>query len=135
MTSTTDAGPRPAASAPDEISIYAAIGGRPALVAAVDIFFGRLLADPDLAAFFPAGAGEIHRRYLVTFLGQALGGPERYRGRDVAVAHHGLGITDRHFDAVAGHLIATLDELAVPQHRTDQIIAIVAGLRPAVVNV
>jgi hemoglobin len=132
MSSTTYADVSQAAGA-EETSIYTAIGGRPALVAAVDIFYGRLLADPELGPLFPGGAGEIHRRYVVTFLGQALGGAERYRGPDVAVTHQGLGITDRHFDAAAGHLIATLDGLAVPRHLSDQIIAIVAGLRPAVV--
>jgi hypothetical protein len=37
-------------------------------------------------------------------LGEALGGPERYRGPDIAGAHRGLGISDAHFDRPAGHL-------------------------------
>jgi hemoglobin len=126
----------PATPAPvePEISIYEAIGGRPALSAAVDIFYGRLLADPTLGPLFPAGAGARHRAYVVTILGQALGGPERYRGPDLTAAHRGLGITDAHFNLAAGHLDATLDELGVPRHLTDQIIGIVASLRPAVVT-
>lgn len=116
------------------ISVYEAIGGRAALTAAVDIFFGRLLADPVLGPFFPRGVGPIHRAYLVTILGEALGGPERYRGPDVAGAHRGLGISDAHFNRTAGHLDATLDGLGVPRHLTDYIVGIVAGLRPAVVT-
>src|SRR5579863_2170371 len=64
MTTTTEA-----------TSIYHAIGGRAALVAAVDDFYGRLLADPGLAPFFPGGVGARHRAYVVTVLGEALGGP------------------------------------------------------------
>jgi hemoglobin len=124
----------PAPVEPEERSIYEAIGGRPALSAAVDIFYGRLLADPTLGPLFPAGAGARHRAYVVTILGQALGGPERYRGPDLTAAHRGLGITDAHFNLAAGHLDATLDELGVPRHLTDQIIGIVASLRPAVVT-
>jgi hemoglobin len=128
MTVTTDL------SAIEEISVYQAIGGRTALAAAVDDFYGRLLADPVLGPFFPGGAGARHRAYVVTILGEALGGPERYRGPDIAAAHGGLGITDAHFDLAAAHLYATLDGLGVPRHLSDHIVGIVAGLRPAVVT-
>jgi hemoglobin len=118
----------------EAISVYEAIGGRAALTAAVDLFYGRLLADPVLGPLFPRGAGPKHRAYVVTVLGEALGGPERYRGPDLAGAHRGLGITDAHFDRAAAHLDATLDGLGVPRHLTDHIVGIVAGLRPAVVT-
>ena len=118
----------------EEISLYDAIGGRTSLVAAVDVFYRRVLADPELSPFFPGGVGDRHRAYLITFLGEALGGPSRYRGRDIATAHRGLRISDTHFDRVAGHLDATLDKLGVPRHLTDRIIGIAATLRPAVVT-
>ena len=118
-----------------EISIYEAIGGRAALTAAVDLFYGRLLADPVLSPLFPRGVGARHRAYVVTILGEALGGPERYRGPDIAGAHRGLSISGAHFDRAAAHLDATLDGLGVPRHLTDRIVGIVAGLRPAVVTV
>ena len=127
----------PGASAPAEAeaaSVYEAIGGRAALAAAVDGFFGRLLADPVLGPFFPGGAGARHRAYVVTILGEALGGPEHYRGPDIAGAHSGLGISDTHFDRAAAHLHATLDGLGVPARLSDHIVGIVAGLRPAVVT-
>ena len=122
------------ASAEEEISLYEAIGGRPALTAAVDVFYGRLVADPVLGPFFPGGVGARHRAYVVTALGEALGGPERYRGPDIAGAHRGLGISNAHFDRAAACLSASLDELGVPGHLADRIVGIVAGLRPAVVT-
>jgi hemoglobin len=137
MTTTTDTCAdlgAPAEAEAEAISLYEAIGGRAALVAAVDVFYRRVLADPELSPFFPGGVGDRHRAYLVTFLGEALGGPSRYRGRDMATAHRGLGISDHHFDRVAAHLDATLDELGVPRELTDRIIGIAAGLRPAVVT-
>ena len=118
----------------EAISVYDAIGGRAALAAAVDGLFGRLLADPVLGPFFPGGVGPVHRANLVKMLGEALGGPERYRGPDLARAHGGLGITDAHFDRTAAHLHGTLDGLGVPLHLCDHIVGIVAGLRPAVVG-
>jgi hemoglobin len=121
-------------AAAEAISVYDAIGGRAALTAAVDRFYGRLLADPVLGPFFPGGVGARHRAFVVTILGEALGGPERYRGPDIAGAHRGLGISDAHFERAAAHLGATLDELGVPRDLADHIVGIVAGLRPAVVT-
>ena len=116
------------------VSIYQAIGGRAAVTAAVDGLYERIIADPVVGRFFPQGVAPKHRAYFITLFGEALGGPERYRGPDLVKAHSGLGITDDDFDRTAGHLVSTLDSLGVPGHLADQIIGIVAGLRPAVVT-
>ena len=83
----------PAASAPAEaevISLYDAIGGRPALVAAVDGLDGRLLADPELSPLFPDGAAGRYRRYVVTFFVRRWAGPDRgWRGARVLGGHQG----------------------------------------------
>lgn len=133
MTITTHFGSRHPAEA-ETISIYEAIGGRTAVAAAVDRFYRRLAADPVLGPFFPDGVGARHRAYVVTVLGEALGGPERYRGPDIAAAHRGLAIGDAHFDRAAAHLAASLGELDVPRHLADRIVTIVAELRQAVVT-
>ena len=134
MTTATDFATLAPTEAPAD-TIYQAIGGRAAVTAAVDGLYGRLLADPELSSFFPGGVGAKHRAYVVTVLGEALGGPERYQGPDLAGAHRGLSISGAHFDRAAAHLDATLDGLGVPRHLTDRIVGIVAGLRPAVVTV
>ena len=124
----------PAPADGEEVNLYQAIGGRPALVAAVDGLYGRLLGDPELAPLFPRGVGERHRRYVVTFLAEALGGPHPYRGPGVSETHRGLGITGQQFERTAAHLAATLDELGVPASLAGQVVAAVAGLRPAIVT-
>ena len=115
------------------VNVYQAIGGRAAVTAAVEGLYGRLLADPVLSRFFPGGVAVKHRAYVVTILGEALGGPERYRGPDLAKAHRGLGITATDFDRTAVHLAEVLDSLGVPGDLADHIVGIVAGLRPALV--
>ena len=139
MTTTITAAGATLTSAPvaeaEPASLYQAIGGRAALRAAVDVFYGRLLADPELSWFFlPGGVGDRHRAYVVTVLGEALGGPERYRGPFLADAHRDLGITAAQFDRAAGHLSATLHDLGVPRPLADQVVGIVAGLRPVIVT-
>ena len=117
-----------------KLTVYEAIGGRAALTAAVDGLYGRLLADPELAGFFPAGVSDRHRRYVATILAEALGGPERYHGPDISRTHCSLGISDTSFDAVAAHLSVVLSDLAVPPSLAELVIEAVASLRPAVVS-
>src|SRR5262249_49210423 len=126
--------PATIAPGPETLSVYEAIGGRAAVVAAVANFYRRRADGPGPGRFFPGGVGVRHRAYVVTILGEALGGPGRYRG-DMVGAHHGLGISNAHFDRAAAHLGATLDELGIPRDLADRIVAIVAALRPAVVGV
>ena len=127
--------PAPSASGMAEtISVYERIGGRAAVVATVASFYRRLLADPVLGPSFPGGIGVRHRAYVVSILGEALGGPRRWCC-DMVGAHRGLGISDAHFDRAAVHLGATLDELGIPRDLAGRIVAIVAGLRSAVAGV
>ncbi|HJV09601.1 MAG TPA: group 1 truncated hemoglobin, partial [Acidimicrobiales bacterium] len=80
-------------------TIYDDIGGAPAVTAVVDAFYERLIADPDLMAFFDGrdmARLKAHQRALVTV---ALGGTaEEYAGRMMQPAHAGLAITNEAFD-------------------------------------
>jgi hemoglobin len=116
------------------VSLYEEIGGRAALRAVVDAFYDRLLADPELAWLFTVGVGVRHRAFVVTALGEALGGPERYWGPLLADAHRDLGITDAQFYRAAAHLSGAMDEMGVPRPLADRVIVIVAKLRPAIVT-
>lgn len=57
MTMTTCPGTSAPAEA-GETTLYDAIGGRAALVAAVGVFYRRVLVDPELSPFFPGGVGD-----------------------------------------------------------------------------
>lgn len=64
MTMTMTTGPSTSVPAePEAIGLYDAIGGRASLVAAVDVFYRRVLADPGLSPFSRAawvsGTGRI----------------------------------------------------------------------------
>lgn len=94
------------------ITLYDAIGGHPALTAAVDDFFARLIADPELGPFFPQGVGARHRGYLVTVLGEALGGlAEALRighTRALGSRHVGYGVRVGDYRTVGDALLAAL---------------------------
>ncbi len=116
------------------MAIYDEIGGLPAVAAAVDVFYDKVLADPLLAPVFEGIRVERLKGHQRAFLIAALGGPEFYRGRDMGPAHADLGLTDAHFDAVVGHLVDTLTELGVPTTTIGQIGEALAPLRGQIVS-
>lgn len=116
-------------------SIYEAIGGQPAVIAAVDEFYRRVLADPDLAQYFAGTSLQRLKGHQAAFFAMALGGPDHYKGRSLREAHAGRGIGDAAFDRVAQHLAGTLGALDVDAVTIEGIIAQVAPLRADLVEV
>jgi len=116
-------------------SIYDQIGGAGAVDTAVDMFYGKVLADPDLRGYFAHIDLARLKRHQQAFLTAALGGGDAYAGRAMGPAHAGLGVTDAAFDAVVGHLAATLTELSVPNEIITEIGSALVPLRPEIVSV
>ncbi|TVT20985.1 group 1 truncated hemoglobin [Amycolatopsis acidiphila] len=115
-------------------SIYEQIGGQEALIAVVDDFYDRVLADPELAVFFKGTNMPRLKGMQVEFFAAALGGPDEYRGRSMKEVHRGRGIAQRHFDLVAKHLIDALSGAGVPQETVDTIIGAIAPLADDIVS-
>jgi hemoglobin len=117
-----------------EVSIYEAIGGEPALVAVVDDFYARVLADPQLAGFF-AGVNMAKLKGMqVEFFAAALGGPDVYQGGSMRQVHAGRGISQGDFDKVAFHLVAALAGAGVPGETINQIVTAIAPLADDIVS-
>ena len=87
-------------------SVFEQIGGKPAVSAAVEGLYERLLADPAIAPYFAGTDMERQKRHMRAFMALALGGADLYAGRDMASAHAHLGVTHDAFDRVVGHLVA-----------------------------
>lgn len=96
------------------VSHYERIGGAAAVKAAVELFYDKVLADPDLAGYFTDVNMPEQRRHLALMLTVVLGGPNEYAGRGLAEAHQPLNIPVEHYVKVGEHLTATLVELGVP---------------------
>jgi hemoglobin len=117
-----------------EQTIYELIGGEDSLVAVVDDFYVRVLADPKLQGFFAGTPMARLKGRQVEFFGAALGGPQEYTGAPMRDVHQGRGIAQEHFDRVAGHLTDALSGAGVPAPIVGQIIGIVAPLAPEIVS-
>ncbi|MGI5520817.1 group I truncated hemoglobin [Micromonospora sp. CA-259024] len=95
-------------------SHYDRIGGASSVKAAVDLFYDKVLVDPELAGYFADVDMAGQRRHLTLMLTTVLGGPNEYAGRGLAEAHQPLNIPVEHYAKVGGHLVVTLTELGVP---------------------
>jgi truncated hemoglobin YjbI len=132
MTSTHTAS---ATSPTDEgTTLFARLGGEPAINAAMRGLYGRIFADPELAPLFERMNKGRHVSSVAKFVGAAAGGPEPWTGRDIEGAHRHLHLTQRQFDRVADHLTAVLDELAVPDDAAGEVLSLVGSLGPQIVQ-
>ena len=85
-----------------EKSLYHKLGGHPAIDAAVEAFYVKVLADNRIKHFFEDINMTKQRRKQKEFLSAALGGPIPWTGKDMRKAHANLpGLNETHFKAVA----------------------------------
>jgi hemoglobin len=119
-------------------SLYDRIGGEPALMAAVDLFYAKVLANEQTRPFFEALDMKSQIRKQIGFMTWAFGGPEPYKGRDLKTAHADLvkqkGLSDVHFDAVARSLEESLVELGIERSLIDEVLVIVGSTRGEVLG-
>lgn len=118
-------------------SLYERLGGPPAVKAAVDEFYKRLLADDQLAPFFEeTNVAKLKMHQLKFFQIAFTEIPESLNVPEMLIQKHRRlfeekGLNGTHFDLVAGHFIATLDSLGIQQELIDEAVGIVAPLRGA----
>lgn len=118
-------------------SLYDELGGAPALDAAVDIFYRKVLADDRIAHFFEDVDMERQAAKQKAFLTMVTGGPANYTGKDMRAGHAHLvarGLNDSHVDAVIENLGATLKELGVSDEKIAKVAELANSVRDDVLN-
>ena len=118
-------------------NLYESIGGEAAVDAAVDIFYRRVLADNSISEFFDDVDMERQAAKQKSFLTMVFGGPNKYTGKDMREAHAPLvakGLNEDHFNAVAGHLQGTLEELGVADDLIKQVMEIAGSVHDDVLG-
>ena len=118
-------------------NLFTRLGGEAAVDAAVDKFYRKVLTDDTISSYFDNTDMDQQRAKQKAFLTMAFGGPNNYSGKDLRKAHEGLvsrGLNDSHFDAVATHLQATLEELGVGSELIGEVMSIAGSTRDDVLN-
>lgn len=119
-------------------SLYDQIGGQDNIRSAVELFYKKILMDGRVSHFFDSTDMRKLYAHQSQFLGYALGGPEEYKGKDIREAHKDLvtnhGMTERHFDIVAEHLLNTLIDMGVDKDLRSDVMGVVGSTKDAVLN-
>ncbi len=116
------------------VSLYEKLGGQAAVVAVVEEFYKRILADDRINFIFDQTDMDRLKRHQAAFISFAVGGPNHYTGRSMQKAHKGLNITPEQFQIVAMHLSDSLANFDVDQESIDQVIEKVTSLKDDVIG-
>jgi hemoglobin len=118
-------------------TIYEQLGGAPAVEAAVDIFYRKVLTDDRVSRFFDDVDMDRQAAKQKAFLTMAFGGPVNYTGMDMRQGHAHLvarGMNDEHVDVVIELIGETLTELGVAPEIIGQVAAVANSVRDDVLD-
>ena len=113
------------------------LGGEPAISAAVEVFYRKMLMDDRVAHFFDDVDMERQVAKQQGFLTMVFGGPNHYTGQAMRDSHRPLvarGLNDSHVDIVIGHLGDTLRELGVGEEKISEVARLANSVRDNVLN-
>lgn len=118
-------------------SLYERLGGGEAVVAAVSLFYAKLLGEPTLAPFFQGLDMDALVKKQVEFLTLAFGGKDEAEVRDLREAHAALvarGLSDAEFERTGALLSEALGELGVEAALIGEVSGIVETTRERVLG-
>jgi hemoglobin len=115
-------------------SLYDRLGGETAIAAVVDDFVKNVAADKRINKFFAKANIDLLKVRLTKQICQATGGPCTYTGRDMKSAHAGMGIQNKHFDALVQDLGKTLNKFKVPAREQKELVALLGPMRKDIVT-
>ena len=113
-------------------SLYARLGGYDAIAAVVDDLLPRLRENSLLGRFWTSprsvDTNNRERQLAIDFIAAAAGGPTIYLGRDMKLAHEGMGISKADYAAFMRCLSLTLDKFQLPEPERGEVVAFTLSL-------
>jgi hemoglobin len=120
-----------------DMALYDDIGGAPAVRAALNAFYPRVLADETLGPFFLGVDIERLKKIQEGFFAMALGGPNTYTGRRLHDAHaraRQRGVDGEAFDHFLRVFNGVLVDLGVPDGKISEWLTVLEEARGQILN-
>jgi hemoglobin len=119
--------------------LYDRLGGTKGVAKIVDDLFKFVVAKDSKVRevhkkHFMEGDVDGLKKKLRDQIGEATGGPEKYKGKDMKAAHKGMGITNADFDALADCVRRALDANSVSAADRATILGVLNSMRKDVVE-
>ncbi len=117
-----------------EAALYQRLGGQPAIDAVVEDFVANVAADKRINKFFANSNIPRLKKLLSEQVCAAAGGPCTYTGRDMKTTHAGMGVTEKHFNALVEDLVKSLDKHKVPQKEQQELLGLLGPMKSDIVT-
>ena len=117
-------------------SLYASLGGEPAIKAVVkDFVEEQVNKDPRINAQFTNADVPGLERKLYEQICSAAGGGCTYTGKDMKTAHANMKITEADFNALVEDLVKSLDKFHVKDADKQALLGVLGPMKPDIVTV
>ena len=120
--------------APKDDQLYKAFGEKPGLVALMDDFMVRLLADSRTGPHFKPANQQRIKEQLVEQLCALGGGPCVYKGADMKSSHANLDIKKSDFHALVEVLQVSMDAKGIPFSKQNEMLALLAPMNRDIIT-
>ena len=120
--------------APKDDQLYKAFGEKPGLVALMDDFMVRLLADPRTGPHFKPADQQRVKEQLVDQLCALSGGPCIYKGADMKSSHANLDIKKSDFHALVEVLQQSMDAKGIAFREQNKMLALLAPMNRDIIT-
>ena len=120
--------------APKDDQLYKAFGEKAGLVALMDDFMVRLLADPRTGPHFQPANQQRVKEQLVDQLCALGGGPCVYKGADMKSSHSNLEIKKSDFHALVEVLQVSMDAKGIPFRKQNEMLALLAPMNRDIIT-
>lgn len=115
-------------------NLYQRLGGKEAINAVVKDLLANGMADPRLQPRMSKMDGARCERQLTDLLCEATGGPCKYTGRDMKLAHKGANVTETEWQGFAENLAKTFDRFNVPARERGELLQLVGPMKADIVG-
>lgn len=118
-------------------SLYTRLGGYDAIAVFATRLVGQAQADESLGRFWAnRGEDRIARelQVLIDYLVRETGGQMYYTGRDMAMAHQGMGITEADWDRFIEIVTSVAGELGVGEREGGEVMDFLFSLKADIVS-
>lgn len=116
------------------MSYFEELGGAPVVKEAVDRFYRLVLDDGELAFYFDGVDLPQLKAHQVKLISHVLGGPNEYRGRDLAEAHGHLGVTEAHYQKVGTYLTGVLADMGARDEIVTAVGSTLTSVAPQIIT-
>jgi len=123
-----------AQTAPKDDQLYRAFGEKAGLVALMDDFMIRLLADPRTGPHFQPSNQQRIKEQLVDQLCELGGGPCQYKGADMQSSHSNLEIKKSDFHALVEVLQQSMEAKSIPFRKQNEMLALLAPMNRDIIT-